>query len=161
MAVWQFKFSLVPTAGVQRIHGADAVVLQAYQISPDGPKFLDEEENLNYWADLADLQEIALASSEILPEMESWSGDARMFGNKESNKIEVWNDRVNCFIDMRFFSEEFLLRVVDMAKKFDCKFVISGSGVVIYPDLFKVIDQIKLSNAYKFCADPAGYLKSL
>lgn len=161
MAVWQFKFSLVPVDGMRRVHEGDVAILQAHQTTPDGPKVIDDTDIVNYWDSPMTLQQVALDVSRILPEMKSWSQDARMFGQGDSNKIEVWDDDVACFVDMRYFSEEFLRKVIDIANKFKCKLSIHGSGVVIEPDMATIINQIVDSNAYKFCVNPRDYLRKI
>lgn len=161
MAIWQFKFSLVPAEHLQSTYQAGVTVLQGYRTSPGGPKVLEEVEVQNYWDNPSSLRQVALASSGLLPEIASWSEDARMFGDAESDKIEVWDNDVNCFVDMRYFSEKFVGNILSIANKFNCKIVVHGSGVVIDPVMAQIMEQIVISHAYSFCVSPSEYLQGL
>jgi len=164
MAIWQFKFSLVPADGIRRVHGSDLSTLTIHQVSTDGSRLLDDVEYAvlpKYWDNPASLQRIALAISELLPEMKSWSSDARMFGEKGGNEIEVWDDDVSCHIDMRNCSEMLLTLLIRLARKFDCKLAIHGPGTVIDADMPALAREISASSAYRFCLDPEGYLRGL
>lgn len=161
MAIWQFKFSLVPASGIRRIHGSDVGVLREYQVTERSAKPTEIAEMTNYWDGSGSLRQLALAFSGILPEIKSWSDEARMFGDDESNKIEVWDDDVNCYIDARIFSDDLMNWIIKLARKFECKLVIHGSGLIIDPDFGILIDQIKDSTAYKFCLNPVEFLKGM
>jgi hypothetical protein len=60
MAVWHFKFGLIPTDGLKRVFGtAEIAVVPEWVVGPDGPRYLEPEEleSLpNYWADPAKLR---------------------------------------------------------------------------------------------------------
>lgn len=161
MAVWQFKFSLVPVDGISRVHGGDTANLQFYRTLPEGPNLIDDADALNYWDDPDALRRIADTVSNFLPEIKSWSPQARMFGEGTYDQIEVWDSDLDCRIDMRNFSVDFLENVLELAREYKCKIAIHGSGDLVSPNLQDVLAEIKKSNAYQFCLDPRGYLNGL
>ena len=165
MAIWHFKFSLIPTEGLKRVFGTvDVAVVPEWVIQPDGPKYLelDELENLpGYWPNPATLRQIAITVSSFMPEMKSWSGEARMFGSDEDNRVEVWGDDVCCHINLRDMDFELLDQILSLARRFDCRLAIHGTGAVSAPDTVSLAPHVEASNAYKFCRNPAGFLASL
>lgn len=165
MAVWHFKFSLIPTEGLLRVFGnADVSVVPEFVSHIDEPRYLEPEELErlpSYWDGPATLRQCAMAVSGFLPEMKSWSDAARMFGNEEDERIEVWDDGVKCRINMRDVDLELLDKILHLAKRFECKLVIHNTGAVVAPDLASLAPHIESSNAYKFCVNPAGFLASL
>ena len=70
MAVWHFKFDMIPTRGIERALGRQASVLEEYQARDDGPSVLPDVPN--YWGD-TDLMQFESRLAEILPQ-EPWSG---------------------------------------------------------------------------------------
>jgi hypothetical protein len=165
MAIWHFKFNLIPTEGLKRVLGdPDAAVVPEFVPNPEGPRCLEPEELEalpNYWSDPAQLRQIAMVVSSFMPEMTSWSREARMFGNDEDERVEVWEDDVHCRINMRNVDLVVLEKVLSLARKFDCKLVIGGTGAVAAADIASLTPHIESSNAYKFCRDPRGFLTSL
>jgi hypothetical protein len=165
MAVWHFKFSLIPTEGLLRVFGETNVsVIPEFVSNPEGPRNLEPEELErlpSYWDGPAKLRQIAMAVSVILPEMKSWSSEARMFGSDEQDRVEVWNDHVNCRINMRAVDFALLDKLLHLAKRFDCKLVIHGTGAIAAPDVASLAPHVECSNAYKFCLDPIGFLAAL
>ena len=160
MAIWHFKFYLVPASGIARLRGANAEVLDEYRSSPGRPEFDEDAVFPNYWDDPAVLRQIALAVSGLLPEMRSWSDEARMFGDDDAHRIEVWGDDVRCRINMRDFPYDLMDRILALAKKFNCKIAVSGSGAVVEPTMAALSPHIEASDAYKFCVSPVDFLKT-
>lgn len=161
MAVWHFKFSLVPTQGIIAEHGSLVTKLPEYGSTP-GRETLQEIEDAeysNYWRK-AGLSPAALTRlTQLLPPMPSWVPDAKMFGEEEGNRIELWEDDINCMLDLRTFSKELLQAIVETASDAQCKLVLHGSGTVIEPDMQVVLERIVASDAYAFCAEPMKFLR--
>jgi hypothetical protein len=99
--------------------------------------------------------------SSFMPEMKSWSDKARMFGNDEDERVEVWDDDVRCRINLREVDFELLDQLLAVARRFDCKIVVGRTGAMSAPDMASLAPHIEASNAYKFCRDPVGFLTSL
>ena len=162
MAVWQFKFSLVPTSGVKRVHGDLVAVLDEYRAVQQASEHDSSgraNSSQNYWEGL-DTGVVAKAVAGVLPLGESWSSDATMFGEEEGDRIEVWSDDVDCAIDLRSFLVVRLQSIVQIARALDCKLVLHGSGEVLDPVLELVLQKIQSSRAYAFCVNPANFLRS-
>ena len=159
MAVWQFKFALVPTMGIEYVYGKMVPVLTEYQSG----KFqvLDDADCPNYWQGNEISPEFISRVEAMLPERESWSNEATMYGDEDGDSIEIWGDDFRCALDLRNFSLSILVAVLDLAKSTHCKLVLHGSGEVIEPDLVEVVQRIKDSNAYAFCLSPEDYLRNL
>lgn len=164
MAIWHFKFGLIPTEGMKRVFGtSDVAVVPEWVVRPEGPRCLEPEELAslpNYWADPAKLRQIAMTVSSFVPEMKSWSDEARMFGANEDERIEVWDDDVRCRINLREVDFELLDRLLALARRFDCKIVVEGTGAVSAADIASLAPHVEASNGYRFCCDPVGFLTS-
>jgi len=165
MAIWHFKFGLIPTEGLKRVFGdAGVAVVPEYAPHPEGPRYLEPEELAalpNYWDDPDKLRQIATAVSSFLPEMKSWSDKARMFGSDEDERVAVWEDDVHCRINMRNVDFEVLDKLLSLARRFDCKVVVHGTGAVVDADITALTPHVEASSAHKFCHDPHGFLTSL
>jgi hypothetical protein len=160
MAIWQFKFSLVPQDGVAHVHGYVLPVLLEYKASTDGPSLVEDGSFPNYWRDETKVATLLAEISSALPEFKSWADDARMFGEPEGNKVEVWIDEVTCFVDMRNISAQFVQTIVAFAMKFGCYLAIHGSGALVAPDVALLAGHMETSDAWKFCRAPEEFLKS-
>lgn len=161
MAVWQFKFSLIPPESLTLVYGTCPTVLDEYRASPKGPQFRDRAEFTNYWGNGSTLRQMTLVISGFLAEIESWSSEARMFGDPDGNKIEVWADEITCFVDMRHFSGAFVRHVLALAQQFRVKLLVHGSGAIIAPTMSALTPEIDGSDAYRFCVSPEDYIKSI
>jgi len=165
MAAWHFKFGLIPADGLKRVFGkADVAIIPEYVSHPDGPRYLEPEELEglpNYWSDPTKLRQIAMGLSSFMPEMKSWSEKARMFGNDEDERVEVWDNHVNCRINMGKVNFELLDKLLALAQRFDCKLVIDGTGALASADMASLTPHVEASTAYKFCRDPEGTLRAI
>ncbi len=162
MAIWQFKFAMVPSIGIERVHGRLVHVLEEYRVSKisgaNAPS-TGIADAKNYWEGL-DSSAVAAAMRGILEPAKSWSSDAVMFGDEEGDRVEVWSDDVDCAIDLRSFSAARLESIVDLARMLDCKLVLHGSGQIVEPVLELVLQKVRSSQAYAFCISPVDFLKS-
>ena len=158
MALWQFKFSLLPVKGIAVVHGEIPAELWEYQppaLHPnDGePAFPD------YWrsagispASLTDL-------TALLPPRRSWSPDAQMYGSEDGDSLEIWLNDIDCRLDMRSFCPGLLERILSVAHQHVCKVVISGTGEVVDPDVTGVLLKAKDSEAFEYCSNPDEYVR--
>lgn len=161
MAVWHFKFSLVPTSGIVGEHGKLVSTLPEYgSVRSDASVDSTEDAQfVNYW-EKAGMSPASLERvMQLLPPTKSWSAEARMFGEAEGNRIEVWEDDINCALDLRTFSKDLLGAIVQIASSAQCMLVLHGTGEVIEPQLQVVLDKILASDAYSFCIEPGKFLR--
>ena len=93
-----------------------------------------------------------------MPERASWDNDARMFGSEGKNTVEVWNDDINCRIDMNQFDPAFLAAIAKIAQKAGCKIVLKEGGRVIDPIFTNLVAEANRSAAKRFIEDPIAYI---
>lgn len=158
MAAWQFQFSLVPEAGIKRVHGELVSALPEYGArDPDGSiKEITDFEN--YWDGIEIPPFLLQAMEDLLPERASWDSDARMFGSEGNNSIEVWSDDINCCIDMKQFEPAILATIVEIAQQAKCKIVLKEGGRVIDPVLTALVAEANRSAAKRFVEDPITFI---
>jgi len=160
MAIWQFQFSLIPTAGILKAHGGLIATLPEYATrDPDSPVKELSEFN-NYWTDIELASPLVGLLEQLLPPKKSWSKDAKMFGCDEKNNIEIWGDDINCAVDVRDLDISLLSSIIEIAKNMQCKIVLKDGGRVIDPDIPKVMDALNNSLSMKFVLDPVRYMQS-
>lgn len=162
MAIWQYAFSLVPAAGIERLHGNDVRVLAAHQVSgEDGlPRILDTPAP-DYWGGAGIPQDAIDAIDAMFGRRASWSDDAQMFGESNSNSVEVWRDDISVELDVTRLSLQHIVFVLELAAKLDCRLVESGSGEIFDADGPALAERIRSSRAFRFCQDPHAALREL
>lgn len=162
MAIWQFSVSLVPIEGLLNHYGKLIEVVPEYgEMDPENPPDLDNPVDYpNYWQNAQYLTDIAKRVSEILPQIESWSSEALMFGEERGNKVEIWNNDVYCRIDARSPDPNLLRLIADLAAEFKCVVVLKEGGRVVPGDVESLNIAFLESKAVNFCLDPAGFIKA-
>lgn len=159
LAIWQFCYSLIPKLGLQNKLKYPVETLPEYGNRSDYPTALDQTDTPNYWDGFENIiSEHIPELSGLLPEMNSWSEDARMYGTQSGDRIEIWNNDIDCIIDIRKINYELILATLDIAKRMNCLLVIHGSGRLIEPEIKLLREEILNSNSAKFITDPEGYI---
>lgn len=159
MAIWQFGFFLVPYEGIIRVHGYIPSKLEQF-FQYDGKSEL-KEEFYDYWGKDQINNTVVESIREMLPSMKSWSDEALMFGNSESDKIEVWTDDIYCAIDVRSLNLDLISSIMKLANKLDCLIVPKESGNLICPKTAIILNEIGRSKAQRFCENPRETLEQL
>jgi len=101
-----------------------------------------------------------------MPQTTSWTENALMFGDDKTSNFEVWykDDEVDA-IDFRWGLCEPDLEVLDqiivLAKRLGAYIVLGDRAAVVEPDFLAVLQDIKKSNAYRFCKDSESFLSEL
>jgi hypothetical protein len=162
MAVWQFKFYLVPTVGILRIHKSIPSILEDQApMDPNVEVDLDQEFE-NYWEETEFTVHLHERIKEHLTPADFWSEEGVMYGSYDVSRVEIWDDGdVECRIDMREFNLSLLETMLNIATELDCKIVLSENGRVVEPILTDMLDACKQSRACKFVVDPIKTLKEL
>lgn len=161
MAIWQFRFSLLPELGIIREHGGVPPELESMKpVNPDDPLAL-EGHCPNYWADQPKSPLELDDFKTLLPPMESWSKDALMFGYSHGHQIELWKDDLTCKIDMRAFDPDLLEKCVELAGLNGCLLALHENGQVLPADRHAVLEACQRSRAVKFVCDPTKTLKQI
>jgi hypothetical protein len=161
MAIWQFRFSLVPELGIIREHGGVPSELESMKpVNPDVAFDLDAEYP-NYWAgqprpplELDDFKT-------LLPPMESWSKNALMFGYSHGHQIELWKDDLICKIDMRAFDPDLLEKCVELGGRNGCLIALHENGQVLAAVWDVILESCQRSRAVKFVCDPTKTLEEI
>jgi hypothetical protein len=158
MAAWQFQFSLVPVAGIRRVHGEVVRILPEYRTHIFSAPVKEASDFENYWDGIEMLPAAVEVLKGLLPERVSWSGDAKMFGSEDGNSIEIWEDDINCCLDIRSFDLSLLESLVGIAQMTKCMIVLKDDGRVIDPVLVSIVDEARRSSAAKFLENPSAFI---
>ena len=161
MAIWQFRFSLVPTAGILKTYGGLVDALPEYAQHDPNATVKEVSEFNNYWEGVDFSSPFMKSLESILPPRKSWSDDAKMFGSEDGNKIEVWNDDIVCSIDVRNFDIPFISSILEVARGMQCKVALKDGGRLIDPNLSDLLVEINNSRSMQFVQNPVDFLKNL
>ncbi|MES2325128.1 MAG: hypothetical protein V4633_22970 [Pseudomonadota bacterium] len=159
MAVWQFKFTVIPLAGILRVHGGMVDVLPEFAARLPDALFDEEEVFPNYWEGIDQTPMHTLAKS-VLPLAQSWSYEATMYGNTKTDDIQIWEDSVNVRLDCRNLNVALLAAVVFAASEQNCCLVLCEKGRIISPVLDLVLDAVYASSASRFVKNARAFLES-
>jgi hypothetical protein len=127
MAVWQFKFTVLPVAGILRVHGKMVDALPQFAARTPDAVFDEEEEFPNYWEGIDSTPMKKLAES-VLPLAKSWSEEATMFGDSKRDDIQIWEDSVDVRLDCSNLDLTLLDAIVSTARKWNCCLVLCEGG---------------------------------
>lgn len=159
MAIWQFSFHWVPRDAIVKLHGSDALKLDAYG-TIDLESWDEDKESPNYWIGRSP-KSYSTAIEALMPPRKSWSQEALMFGDEEGDDVSLWDDDVNIRLDLRQFNEPLARALVSIAARDDLRLAISETGRLIPPKYEKLAREISKSRAYHFANDPAGTLQMI
>lgn len=92
---------------------------------------------------------------------ESWSKDIVQYGDLERTCIEFIYEgnelaEIECRLDLRNFSWEIFKEILNYVRVINAVFLCDNR--VVLPVEKDVINQIKISEAYKFCSKPIEFL---
>ncbi|MEH6458122.1 MAG: hypothetical protein V7749_17465 [Cocleimonas sp.] len=152
MAIWHFKFSLLPKKGILKEHTNIPLILNEYKENfVDSEKHVDDD-FIDYWHD-CNIAELEIRIQKLLPSIESWSTLMRLYGYEKGTKVEVWDDDINFKIDTRKPDYTFLKEIVNLAKDTNCLLTPLETGELIEPVFEKIIEEYQNSRAYRFTLD--------
>ena len=152
MAIWQFSVEFIPRKNLIERFGKipetiDEEILckenleEGVELPPDYESFLStlgEKEHL-HWVDNL-----------------NWGnydhGTHITIDHREENKVTVF-----ARFDVGNLNELFIKTVLEFAEMCDCVLLTKNENI-IEPVLDLFIEELKNSNSYRFCKDPAGYL---
>jgi hypothetical protein len=127
VAIWQYDFLAIPRDELSAVVGGVPVALTAEQINELCP-----------WQNSQPYPHFEVAFGEWRPEMESWSTGLRMWGNEDSNRIDVSykNELVTAIefrVELRSLNIHFIEVIADFARKSNCLLLSLHSLVLIDP----------------------------
>jgi len=152
MAIWHFKFSLLPKKGLLREHTNIPLILDEYKENFVDPEKHVDDEFIDYWKD-CNLKEIEIHIQKLLPLIDSWSSSMRLYGYDNGTNIEVWDDDINLKIDTRKTDYTFLKEIVNLARDNNCLLVPQETGELIEPNFEKLVEKYQSSRSYRFTLD--------
>jgi len=151
MAVWQFRFSLVPRTRLIEHFG-------------EIPKVSDDD----IISDLAEGIRLPRDYREILKPLGSGDplnrvSDSANWGDYDKGAhitlFDVGTDRTYAWgrINASEWNDDFPAKVVEFANLCDCLFF-TGNDTIIEPDVESLFVELKSSRAFRFCNNPEEYL---
>ncbi len=160
MAVWQFRFSLLQRKDVLRKHRVLPEFLMEYKANFNRSSSSLDESSASYWKRV-DIEALSSCLQRALPVVESWDDELAIYGYKNGTRIEISEDEAYVKMDARNPDYTFLRKVVDVAKSFDCIFIIEENGRLIEPEFTLLLESLQNSRAYRFCEDPDKVLAEI
>jgi len=152
MAIWHFRFSLVPVSGVMLIHKQVPASIEALR----GKGRLVSSEEPDYWGGIG-TKVVQNAFGLCLPRRESW-GEAATYGDTEGGEVRIYDDAVEVALDVRNYDNVFVKKALDIAVEMNLLIVLTESGEVIEAGHAEFIAALQRSRAWRFHIDPAGTL---
>jgi hypothetical protein len=134
MALNQFDLNLFSHREVVQAFGEIPATIR-WSVEDDRPSYL----NFSPFS-----PEVVEAVSRILPEMNSWTDSAKMFGESNGNKIELWDDSIRVRIDMRWENQDFVEALVQLSVLLGCIIVCAEGGVVLEPNETSLVLQCRI-----------------
>ncbi len=159
MAAWQYSVNLIPKQGVIRVHNGVPQSISVVRVTPETLREIDTVTTPNYWREVsgsfcADL-ESQLAS--WLPETDSWSTNARMFGSDDMHdQLSIWRDdtgnleRINVLISLSNPNPGNVTRLLAFPALADCLLHGIQSESVNAPKLENFLKDIRDCSAFRF-----------
>ncbi|MDM5180818.1 hypothetical protein PO883_26915 [Massilia sp. DJPM01] len=157
MAAWQFAFVVIPVAGIIRAHGRMVEVLPEYAARVDDASVDADQVFPNYWEGF-DNTAMQVVAASVLPVATSWCDEAAMYGNSETDDIEIWEDSVRVRLDCGNLNFALLAAVLNAVRAANCCVVLCAGGRIISPVLQLVTDALHASAATRFVNDPGGFV---
>lgn len=157
MAIWQFRLIFIP----------EKELLRAFEILPPAiPMTLAED--FPWWADAQPPGGFERQIDLILPTMESWSTEMRMWGRKhgdhahvsyeDENKNRV--EEIQFRIDASCQSPDLVRHICVFAKQLGCV-LMTPEYEILLPDESMVPAALSRSTARRYIEDPVSTLQSL
>lgn len=159
MSAWQFKVSILPASGLIAHFGCIPEHIEVVRFTDSVP-FEDLErrsdELPDYWECFDDSEALEKAIEELIPERESWSSLARMFGENGKDEIEVWRredgqlSRLTLSCSLSEPNPEFIRKLLDVASCFNLKLLAAQSQRVFDPSIASFVTQAEKCSAARF-----------
>jgi len=151
MAIWQYQCEIVPENVLGSLSYASRELM-------DNANWSFNELQLN--------DKLKSELSSILPPTEPWHKELYIWGNLNSNCIEVWLEdgyvsSISCRFDTHAPSMDFVKAVCQLAKQLQCKIIYQRYLDVLSADYTVVFNAIVNSVNKKVLEDPENMLSKL
>jgi hypothetical protein len=160
MAYWQFQFSLVPSSGIEKVHGYQVLRLSEYESRDSDKEVRNIESFNNYWEGIERPPSVVYELMQLLPASRSWDESASMFADANGNSIEIWPDDINCALSLSNLNFDLLSKIVSIARQMKCVIVLKESGKIVTPDLAVIADEVVNSSAKNLLDNPSRLIRS-
>jgi hypothetical protein len=165
MSAWQFKVKILPARALVAHHGGMPDHVEIVRFDKVAP--LEElerqcDELPNDWDGSDNSEAVQREIAEVLPEKESWSSLARMFGENGKDEIELWYkadgqlSRITLSFSLSEPNPEFVQRVLELANRFDLRLLAIQSQEVFDPSITSFITQAEKCSAARFVPTGKG-----
>lgn len=151
MALWQFVMDLIP-ASAANVAGVAAARMNR-----------DQLDRIDIGLTRESISSISGMLEALLPEKEPWSSDLRIWGDENTNDVQVWFEEqsVECFqfrIDVSDLPISLVGGICALARKLDC-LLATRDGAIVQPNSEAVIRCILNSSAAHYVNDPRAFLE--
>lgn len=155
MAIWQFKFLLIPTEWAEK--NADRIT---HQLVDEGWEFSAA------WRESAQREPPEVVIDQYMPRAHSWYSDSTIWGDEASDDIQLWResgkiDELQFRIDARKDCDLMVQHSVSIARSLNCSFLLIEEATIIEPTAEKLVSSLKASTAVRFVRDPIETLENL
>jgi hypothetical protein len=97
-------------------------------------------------------------------ELDSWSQGLRVWGQKDSHRVECFSDAEGTLfrvrLDLREPVGKFVNKIITIVERFDMT-IEDEQGKPVNPSVEGLIEPIKSSDAFRFVADPMRFFDGL
>ncbi len=171
MAAWHFKTRVLPLSGLRAVYGSVPSALPTSRPHGSGTASEDAGEanaqpTSELWANVASHAAIEGVFSALLPESESWSSHARMFGDEMGSRVELWKspdsgliEDICIFFSMSVIDPKFLTAALRTTRSSLCALLDVQAGLIFDPDIPSFITRVRASSALRYADD--GVLEML
>lgn len=156
MAVWQFKMWAIPAAAYRK-GNSDVIRLSREQV-----------DEVHFDLTPADMTELSDQLSRLLPEKKSWHDEMRIWGQEETDDVQVWIngnaiESVQMRLDVRHLALSRLSGLCLIARNFDWLLAVpEGPGLaVLRPNTEVIFRSVLKSPAQSFVDDPEAFLAAI
>lgn len=154
MAVWQFNVAFIPQSWINS--GGDVASLFEEELGFD-PAFA--------WRQYDDAQ-LEQGLSRILSKGKSWHSDLTLWGNVETDDIQLWRrqgrvESIGVRFDLRKPNMALFQEVVDIAQELGLAILVLGTRRVLPSAVQPLLRAAAESEAAHFALDPASFLLQL
>ncbi len=159
MSAWQFNTKVLPESGLIAFYGKIPKQVDVVSFTNSVPIEELERQSAelpNYWEDFKKSETLETTMAELLPERESWSSMARMFGENDKDEVVIWREengrlsRIKVSFSMSEPNPDFIRAVLDCVRLNKCKLLALQVNEIFEPTLNDFVTQAERCSAARF-----------
>jgi hypothetical protein len=167
MAIWQFYLEVVPREGIGKIHPN---IPEKFELSTEDGFFDAKTEQ--YWEVSEFYPTKTIQKVDAIIKRTVWSNNSHSFNweaspgipdNDAFLTVDKNSKNINHFhfrSDLREENLNFLREMLDLSKEMDW-LLMDRKGFVAEPEMKKIIERVKVSNAFRFLSNPKQFFDDL